>query len=32
VEVEDRTYEGPLEKRKSALLQSGRYLRQFIAG
>jgi sugar phosphate isomerase/epimerase len=31
VEVEDRAYEGPLEKRKAALEQSARYLRQFIS-
>jgi hypothetical protein len=31
IEVEDRAYEGPLENRKQALLQSGTYLRQFIA-
>lgn len=30
VEVEDRAYEGSLEKRKSALRQSAAYLRQFI--
>lgn len=30
VEVEDRTFEGSLEKRKAALRQSCRYLRQFI--
>ncbi|MCW5550358.1 MAG: sugar phosphate isomerase/epimerase [Opitutaceae bacterium] len=30
IEVEDRAYEGPLEKRKRALAQSGRYLRQFV--
>jgi sugar phosphate isomerase/epimerase len=30
VEVEDRTYEGSLESRKSALRQSGRFLRQFL--
>jgi sugar phosphate isomerase/epimerase len=32
VEVEDRAYEGSLENRKRALLQSSTYLRQFIAG
>jgi sugar phosphate isomerase/epimerase len=32
VEVEDRTFEGSLEKRKASLVQSARYLRQFIAG
>lgn len=31
IEVEDRAYEGPLERRKAALVQSGRYLRQFVA-
>lgn len=30
IEVEDRAYEGSLENRKGALIQSGRYLRQFI--
>ena len=30
VEVEDRAYEGSLEKRKASLIQSGRYLRQYI--
>lgn len=30
IEVEDRAYEGSLESRKGALIQSGRYLRQFI--
>jgi len=30
VEVEDRAYEGSLESRKAALLQSANYLRQFI--
>lgn len=30
VEVEDRAYEGSLEKRKAALIQSHTYLRQFI--
>lgn len=30
IEVEDRAYEGPLEARKAALRQSGRYLRQFL--
>ncbi len=30
IEVEDRAYEGSLEGRKGALIQSGRYLRQFI--
>ncbi|HEX8985959.1 MAG TPA: sugar phosphate isomerase/epimerase [Bryobacteraceae bacterium] len=31
VEVEDRAYEGGLDKRKASLIQSGRYLRQFVA-
>lgn len=31
IEVEDRAYEGPLENRKLALLQSATYLRQFVA-
>lgn len=31
VEVEDRAYEGSLELRKASLVQSARYLRQFIA-
>jgi len=30
VEVEDRSYEGSLEKRKAALTQSAHYLRQFM--
>jgi len=30
VEVEDRSYEGSLERRKAALIQSQRYLRQFV--
>lgn len=30
IEVEDRAYEGSLESRKAALLQSGTYLRQFL--
>jgi len=30
VEVEDRAYEGSLEKRKASLIQSARYLRQYI--
>ncbi len=30
IEVEDRAYEGSLEKRKESLQQSGRYLRQFL--
>lgn len=32
VEVEDRAFEGSLEKRKESLVISARYLRQFIAG
>ena len=32
IEVEDRAYEGSLDLRKAALIQSGRYLRQFISG
>lgn len=32
IEVEDRAYEGSLENRKEALIQSRTYLRQFIAG
>lgn len=31
IEVEDRAYEGSLEARKGSLIQSGRYLRNFIA-
>ncbi|MCL4863574.1 MAG: sugar phosphate isomerase/epimerase [Caldilineaceae bacterium] len=31
IEVEDRAYEGSLERRKQSLVQSGRYLRQFMA-
>jgi len=31
IEVEDRAYEGELDKRKASLIQSGRYLRQFVA-
>ncbi len=30
VEVEDRAYEGSLEKRKAALIQAGRFLKSFI--
>jgi sugar phosphate isomerase/epimerase len=30
IEVEDRAYEGSVENRKASLIQSGRYLRQFI--
>ena len=32
VEVEDRAYEGSLEKRRESLAISGRYLRQFLGG
>ncbi len=31
VEVEDRAYEGSLERRKAALIQSARFLRQYMA-
>lgn len=31
IEVEDRAYEGSLERRKAALRQSARYLRQYMA-
>jgi sugar phosphate isomerase/epimerase len=31
IEVEDRAYESTIETRKKALLQSARYLRQFVA-
>ncbi len=31
IEVEDRAYEGSIETRKGSLIQSGRYLRQFVA-
>lgn len=31
IEVEDRAYEGSLEDRKRALIQSGRFLRNFVA-
>jgi len=31
VEVEDRAYEGSLERRKASLRQSARYLRQFLS-
>ncbi|MBN1894271.1 sugar phosphate isomerase/epimerase [bacterium] len=31
IEVEDRAFEGSLENRKAALIQSGTHLRQFIA-
>lgn len=30
IEVEDRAYEGSLESRQGALIQSGRYLKQFM--
>ena len=30
IEVEDRAYEGSLDRRKAALIQSGRYLKQFM--
>ncbi len=30
IEVEDRAYEGTLQRRKEALRQSGRYLRQYL--
>ena len=30
IEVEDRAYEGSLEMRKASLVQSGRYLKQFM--
>jgi sugar phosphate isomerase/epimerase len=30
VEVEDRAYEGSLDRRKASLVQSARYLRQFV--
>ncbi len=30
IEVEDRAYEGSLETRKGSLIQSGRYLKQFV--
>lgn len=32
VEVEDRAYEGTLELRQESLVQSARYLRQFVTG
>jgi sugar phosphate isomerase/epimerase len=32
IEVEDRAFEGSLEKRKESLVISGRYLRQFVIG
>lgn len=32
IEVEDRAYEGSLERRQESLVLSGRYLRQFIDG
>jgi sugar phosphate isomerase/epimerase len=31
IEVEDRAYEGSLEDRKRSLVQSGRFLRQFVS-
>jgi sugar phosphate isomerase/epimerase len=31
IEVEDRAYEGSFERRKAALRQSGRFLKQFLA-
>lgn len=31
IEVEDRAYEGSLENRKRAVIQSGRYLRNFVS-
>ncbi len=31
IEVEDRAYEGSLEDRKRSLIQSGRYLRNFVS-
>jgi sugar phosphate isomerase/epimerase len=31
IEVEDRAYEGSLASRKASLVQSGTYLRQFMA-
>jgi sugar phosphate isomerase/epimerase len=30
IEVEDRAYEGSVETRKGSLIQSGRFLRQFL--
>ncbi len=30
IEVEDRAYEGSLESRKASIIQSGRYLKQFM--
>jgi sugar phosphate isomerase/epimerase len=30
VEVEDRAFEGNLDRRKESLLQSSRYLRQYV--
>jgi sugar phosphate isomerase/epimerase len=32
IEVEDRAFEGSIEKRKESLAISGRYLRQFVGG
>jgi sugar phosphate isomerase/epimerase len=31
IEVEDRAFEGELERRKASVIQSGRYLRNFVA-
>jgi hypothetical protein len=30
--VEDRAYEGSIENRKAALIQSARFLRNFVTG
>ena len=30
IEIEDRAYEGSLESRKASVVQSGRYLKQFM--
>ena len=30
IEVEDRAYEGSLESRQASVIQSGRYLKQFM--
>jgi sugar phosphate isomerase/epimerase len=32
IEVEDRAYEGTLQRRKAALIQSGRFLSQYLPG
>jgi sugar phosphate isomerase/epimerase len=32
IEVEDRAYEGSLESRRASVIQSGRYLKQFMPG